>query len=118
MKKTVCFLAILSLVAIIDFGECLNCYTCSSMAEPDCLDPVKHNMATHECQTFYSPGVAKQDSNPVLNCVKIVAKVGDTELLTRGCTLVIDNVDICANMRGENKAIINCSLCDTNGCNA
>ncbi|XP_065162380.1 uncharacterized protein [Atheta coriaria] len=119
---------------------CIECYSCISTENPDCIHPEQH-MERQKCNTDglrqtsqYASKLSTEFKEifdfptiggPIpLNCLKQVVKVEGTEVVFRGCQLPKDphnQLDVCnkvlSSKNKNNVHVMFCALCDTDGCN-
>ncbi|XP_017771029.1 PREDICTED: uncharacterized protein LOC108558575 [Nicrophorus vespilloides] len=129
----------LFLFALFKIGYCIDCYSCISSDNPDCVDPETHHLDRVRCDQkslsdtekfakSLTPDFGKifevhiHEHRVPLNCLKQVTKVQGREIIMRGCQLPKDDrLDVCKKVfempQGELIDVKHCSLCDSDGCN-
>ncbi|XP_041981835.1 uncharacterized protein LOC121735182 [Aricia agestis] len=134
MARAVVF-TLTALLALFEFGSCLQCYQCNSQSDPNCRDPFSSSRALVDCNTQDTINYNRQYLSQILPrelldsvagapryCTKLVMKNGSTVRtcldanptdLSHTCKM-LTNI---AQVTDPSRMIEHCSVCDKDRCN-
>nr|XP_022909256.1 uncharacterized protein LOC111420487 [Onthophagus taurus] len=109
------------LMITITTGSALKCWMCMGSMESDCFRGEQVSMTIQDCDLNGAKNAPLPEKDAqvatVQKCVDFVSIISGTEVLTRGCGWIYENVDICKYMDSVT-SLVNCKSCDENLCNA